>query len=298
MQTSKPARLLAIGEALMVNVIWASTFVLVKIGLENALGPLTLAGLRYFGGFVLLLPLLWQSQHAHLPRKASIWVRLILIGISAYTVANGALFWGLQYIPATTGSLLLNFIPVIVLLMGIVWLKEIPTLIQVSGVVVAMLGSVLFFSPGLRAGDPLGIAVVSIGLLGFGVFGILGREIARDQMTDTLSLTAIPLAFGGGLLLLIALPVEGLPQPLPLAWLVVGWLALVNTAFAYVVYYHSLQTLTAFEANMLTSLAPVITAALAFLFLGETLEGIQFVGMAIVLMGVFLSQWRNGNGGQ
>lgn len=293
MQTSKPSRLFAIGEALLVNVIWASTFVLVKIGLENALGPLTLAGLRYFGGFVLLLPLLGQSQHAHLPRRVSVWVRLVLIGISAYTVANGALFWGLQYIPATTGSLLLNFIPVIVLLMGIAWLKEIPTLIQVSGVVVAMLGSVLFFSPGLSAGDPLGIAVVSIGLLGFGVFGILGREIARDQMTDTLSLTAIPLAFGGGLLLLIALPIEGLPQPLPLAWLVVGWLALVNTAFAYVVYYHSLQTLTAFEANMLTSLAPVITAALAFLFLGETLEGIQFVGMAIVLIGVILSQWRN-----
>jgi drug/metabolite transporter (DMT)-like permease len=294
MQTTKPSRWFAIGEAVIVNLIWASTFVLVKIGLENKVGPLTLAGLRYFGGFVLLLPLLWRSQHSHLPRKSSVWVRLVLIGVSAYTLANGALFWGLQYIPATTGSLLLNFIPVIVLVMGIVWLKEIPTLIQVSGVIVAMLGSVLFFSPGLSAGDPLGITVVSIGLLGFGVFGILGREVARDQMTDTLSLTAIPLAFGGGLLLLIALPVEGLPQPLPLAWLVVGWLALVNTAFAYVVYYHALQTLTAFEANMLTSLAPVITAALAFLFLGETLESVQFVGMLIVLIGVFLSQWRNG----
>jgi drug/metabolite transporter (DMT)-like permease len=198
----------------------------------------------------------------------------------------------LQYIPATTGSLMLNFIPLVVLLMGIFWLREIPTGIQIIGIIVTLIGSVLFFSPGLSAGDPLGITVVGIGLLGFGVFGILGREVARDQLTDTLSLTAIPLAFGGGLLLLIALPLEGVPHPAPMAWLVVAWLALINTAFAYIFYNHSLQSLTAFEANMLTSLAPVITAGLAFLFLGETIDGVQMLGMIVVLIGVVLSQWR------
>lgn len=288
----KPTRLVAIAQALFVNVIWASTFVLVKIGLENKLGPLTLAGLRYFGGFVLLLPLLALNRRANPPRALPIWLRLVALGIAAYTLANGALFWGLQYIPATTGSLMLNFIPLVVLFMGIFWLKEIPTSIQIVGIIVAMIGSVIFFSPGLSAGDPIGIGVVAVGLLGFGVFGILGREVARDQLTDTLSLTALPLAFGGGLLLLIALPAEGFPNPLPMAWLVVAWLALVNTAFAYVLYYHSLQTLTAFEANMLTSLAPLITAGLAAIFLNEQLESIQFVGMIVVLVGVILSQWR------
>jgi drug/metabolite transporter (DMT)-like permease len=289
---SKPSRLLAIAEALLVNAIWASTFVLVKIGLDNQLGPLTLAGLRYFGGFALLLPLMLFNKQAALPKAALVWTRLILIGVSAYTLANGALFWGLQYIPATTGSLMLNFIPLVVLLMGIFWLREIPTGIQIIGIIVTLIGSVLFFSPGLSAGDPLGITVVGIGLLGFGVFGILGREVARDQLTDTLSLTAIPLAFGGGLLLLIALPLEGVPHPAPMAWLVVAWLALINTAFAYIFYNHSLQSLTAFEANMLTSLAPVITAGLAFLFLGETIDGVQMLGMIVVLIGVVLSQWR------
>lgn len=293
MQTfHKPSRFVAIAQALFVNVIWASTFVLVKIGLENQLGPLSLAGLRYFGGFVLLLPLLALNRRANPPRALPVWLRLIVLGIAAYTIANGALFWGLQYIPATTGALMLNFIPLVVLMMGIFWLKEIPTGIQISGIIVAMIGSVIFFAPGLSAGDPLGITVVGVGLLGFGVFGILGREVARDQMTDTLSLTAIPLAFGGGLLLLIALPAEGWPNPQPTAWLVVAWLALINTALAYGVYYHSLQTLTAFEANMLTSLAPLITAGLAAVFLNEKLEGIQFVGMIVVLVGVILSQWR------
>jgi hypothetical protein len=57
----RPSRLVALAEALVVNIIWATTFILIKIGLGN-LGPLTLGGLRYFGGFLLLLPLMAHSS--------------------------------------------------------------------------------------------------------------------------------------------------------------------------------------------------------------------------------------------
>ncbi|MFQ5420551.1 MAG: hypothetical protein ACE5EY_09330 [Anaerolineae bacterium] len=83
---------------------------------------------------------------------------------------------------------------------------------QVAGVVVGLAGSVLFFSSGLRGGEPLGIGIVLVGLAGFALFGVLGRGMARTQEISTLSLTAVPLAFGGGILLLIALPLEGWPQ--------------------------------------------------------------------------------------
>ena len=293
--TTKPTRLVAIAEALIVNSIWASSFVLVKIGL-NDLRPLTLSGLRYFGGFLLLLPLMPRSLSTARSWSLGIWLRLILIGVSMYTVGNGILFWGLQFMPATTGSFILNLLPLPVLFVGIVWLKEIPTRAQWLGIIVAIVGIACFFSPGLSAGDPVAIIIVMLGLGAFVVFAILGREVARDQKVDTLALTALPLAFGGGLALLVALTFEGLPGFSITSIVVVLWLALINTALAYLMYNHSLQVLTAFEMNLLTNLGPLITAPIAWVVLGEKLQPIQIAGIITLIVGVVLVEWRRQNG--
>jgi drug/metabolite transporter (DMT)-like permease len=173
-------------------------------------------------------------------------------------------------------------------------LKEIPTGWQWMGLVVAVIGSGIFFAPGMAAGDPVGIGIVAFGLIGFGMFGILGREVARDGEVGTLALTAYPLAFGGGLLVLIALLLEGLPHLTLAALGVVLWLAVINTAIAYILYNHSLQVMTAFEMNMLVNLAPFITAVYARVFLGERLEPIQFFGMIVMVIGVVLVQRGRG----
>ncbi|MBI4759522.1 MAG: EamA family transporter [Chloroflexi bacterium] len=287
--SEKPSRLFAIGESLLVTAIWASSFVLVKVGLTY-MGPLTVAGIRYFLAFLVLLPFIARNGKAVRSLPSHLWMRLFAIGISAYTVGNGALFWGLKYLPATTGSFLMSISPLLVMFAGIIWLREIPTRWQITGVIACLIGSVLFFSPGLRPGEPLGIAIVSAGLLGFALFGILGREVARDQQIGTLSLTAMPLAFGGGFLLLVALPLEGLPNFAAIAWAIVLWLAIINTAFAYVLYNHSLQVLTALEMNVMLNLTPLGTAVLAWLFLGETLTIVQIVGVVTVISGVIFVQ--------
>ncbi|MBI5029009.1 MAG: EamA family transporter [Chloroflexi bacterium] len=289
----KPSPTWALAEALAANLIWASSFVLVKIAL-NELGPMTITGLRYFVGFLVLIPLMARNGSAASIRALSrrAWIRLALIGICAYPIGNGLLVWGLQFMPATTGSFLLALSPLLVLFLGIFWLKEIPTQRQAVGLTIAMLGSGFFFSPGLAAGEPFAIAIASLGLIGFAFFGILGREVARDNQVDTLSLTALPLAIGGAILLIIAGAVEGLPHFSPTSLFIVLWLAAINTALAYLVYNHSLQVMTAFEMNVLNNLAPLITAGMAWLFLGEKLEPIQAIGIVVALAGIILVQRR------
>lgn len=291
----KPTRWLAIAESLLANTIWASTFVLVKIGL-NDLGPLTLGGLRYFAGFLLLLPLMVPQPSGYRRISRGLWIRLIVLGLSAYTLGNGALFTGLEYMSATTGSFEMSLMPLLVLGVGIFWLKEIPTAIQVVGILIVIAGSALFFSPGLSVGAPLGLVIVGVGLVGITLSGILGREVARERQVDTLLLTAIPLAFGGGLLLVLGLLAEGSPRITGTALIVVIWLAVVNTALAYLLYNHSLQILTAFEVNIMMNLTPLATAGLAWLLLGERLEKVQIVGMVVVIAGVGLVQWRRRGG--
>ena len=282
-------RLIALAESFLVTLIWSSTFVVVKIGLET-LGPLTIAGLRYLLGAIVLLPFLIKrrSLKISLPRK--IWWRLILIGVSAYTLGNGALFWGLKYLPATTGSFLLSLIPLLVLAGGALLLKEIPTGWQIFGVILSLLGGGLFFSTGLQAGEPKGLLFVGIGLVGILSFTLLGRSLAREKILDTLTLTTLPLAIGGLLSTLIALFVEGIPQFSGRSWLIVLWLAVVNTALGYMLYNHSLRELTALEINMIMNLSPLFTALLSWFMLGERLGPIQILGMVIMIVGVIFVQ--------
>jgi drug/metabolite transporter (DMT)-like permease len=287
--TIERRRLIALGESLLVTLIWASTFVVVKIGLET-LGPLTIAGLRYSLGAVVLLPFLIKRQSLKTPISEELWLRLILIGVSAYTIGNGALFWGLKYVPATTGSFLMSLIPLLVLAGGALLLREIPTRWQIFGVLLSLFGSVLFFSSGMSPGEPKGIVIVGVGLIGFLAFSLLGRGIARDGKLDTLTLTALPLAIGGILSMLLALIVEGIPQFTPKSILIVLFLAVVNTSLGYLLYNHSLRELTALEMNMVLNLSPIFTALLSWVLLGETLSMVQILGMMVVIVGVIFVQ--------
>ncbi len=285
LQTRK--RLLAVGEAVLVTLIWGSSFVFVKIGLQD-LGPLTIGGLRYFLGFLILLPFLVRKQGFKNAFLNDYWLPLLGIGVSAYTIGNGALFWGLKYLPATMVSFLMSLTPLLMLFGGMIWLKEFPTGWQVIGVLISLLGSGLFFTAGLQTGAALGLGIVAVGLIAFLIFGLLGREIARDQLLDNLTLTALPLGMGGGLLLLMAFPLEGVPSFTVQSVRVVLWLAVINTALAYLAYNHSLQQLTAMEINSILNLTPLGTMLLSWWLLGEQLAPLQVAGMVVMVAGVIV----------
>nr|MBC8255097.1 EamA family transporter [Ardenticatenia bacterium] len=224
------------------------------------------------------------------PLRVCLWIWLYISGRSPSPTATGSFSESQTFLPAVTLSFGNSLGPLLVLFAGVVWLQEIPARLQVIGVVISLVGGALFFSPGLRGGEPLGIAIAAIGMISFVAFGILAREVARDRHIDALSRTAIPLAVGGVSLLLIAIPLEGLPTLTLNGWAIVLWLALVNTSLAYVLYHHSLQELTALEMNVLLNLCPLGAALLAWLLLGETLTAVQILGMIVVIFGVTLVQ--------
>jgi len=288
--SSMPSHRLAIVEAVFINIIWASSFIFVKMALKD-MGPLTIGGLRYFIGFLILLPFILKSKR-RLSFSRAAWIQLFIIGFSSYTVANSAMFWSMIYLPATTVSFMMGLNALLVFIGGVIWLKEIPNFKQAIGIIITMVGTGMFFSSGLKPGETIGIIIMCLALLCFAIFGILGRNTARAQTVDTLSLTAIPLAIGGGMLLLIAIPIEGIPHASIQSWGLVIWLAAINTSLAYVLYNHSLQVLTAFEMSILLNLAPIGTAIMGWFLLDERLSSMQFIGMVVVIVGVGLVQRR------
>ena len=251
------------------------------------LGPLTITAFRYSLAFILFLPfLLVRKGFGKYPPQ--LWGRFLLLGVSFYVVGNGALYLGLKFIPATTGSLLLSFVPLLVMLAGILILHEIPTRMQFIGLVIVLTGGGVFFSPGLKSGEPVGIMIVSIGLLGNAAFDIIGREVQQKHLTSTLILTALPLGIGGLLLLPLALLIEGLPQARLSVWAIIFLLAGLNTALVYAFMNHALKELPAFELAIITNLTPLLTALWSWILLKEKLQVVQVAGIVLAILGIIL----------
>lgn len=292
--TPREHSLLPVAEALLTAIIWSSSFVAVKIVLAYT-GPFTAGGLRYFIAFLLSIPFLvmkrGSKRHASSPRltKAE-WLQLSAMGIFQYTIANGALFFALQTVSATSGSLALSLVPIPILLFSVFLLHERPSGLQFIGVAASVGGSFLFFSTGMSAQQPMALAALGIAVVSFSVFPILVRRVARDRSMDNITLTSIPLGIGGGILLVLALLIEGLPHMPLSAWGIIMGLAVVNTLIAYLLYNHSLQHLTAVQVNVMLNLSPIGTALIAWGALGERITPFQMAAMFLIIAGAGLTQ--------
>ena len=132
-------RLTALLEAYLVTFLWSSSYVLVKVGLTEV-SPLTLVTLRYIVASIVLLPIaIVRGETAALREKGNL-MKLLFLGLTGYTVAQGLQCVGLFYLPAVSVTFILNFTPVIVLAMGVVALGERPTRLQLAGMLLVLVG--------------------------------------------------------------------------------------------------------------------------------------------------------------
>ena len=282
-------------QALLVTFLWSTSWVLIKFGLAD-IPALTFAGLRYSGAFLCLLPFaLTRTSLASLSHLSKPdWMRLILLGVLFYTVTQGAQFLALAYLPAVTTTLLLNFTTIVVALLGIGLLAERPNRFQWAGVCLNLSGIFIYFYPvDLPTNQLVGIFVALVGVLANAGSAILGRYVNRTGSISPLQVTTVSMGIGAILLLGIGLVTQGLPDLRLTHWAIIGWLAVVNTAFAFTLWNITLRGLSAVESSIINSTMLIQIAVLAWVFLGERVTWQEGLGMLLAGLGVLIVQlWR------
>jgi len=214
-----------------------------------------------------------------------------MLGFLFYTFTQGTQFIGLSLLPAVTVSLLLNFTPIIVAVMGIFLLSEKPTLLQWLGAGLFIVGILAYFYPvNLSTNKALGIIVMIIGVLANSASAILGRNINRSAKFTPLTVTIISMGVGSVILLTVGLIVQGLPSISTKNFLFLLWLAIVNTAFAFTLWNLTLQKLTAMESSIINGTMLIQIAILAWIFIGEPITFMEGIGMLIAVIGAFFVQ--------
>ena len=280
--------------ALLVTFLWSTSFILIKWGLTE-IPPLTYAGLRYSLAFLCLLPFAFTKKNkAEIKLLASSdWVKLIVYGLLFIAFTQGTMFMGLQLLPAVTVSLWLNFTPLVVAILAIFFLSEYPTILQWGGAGLFIIGILTYFYPvSLNGNQELGLIIMTIGVLANSSSSVLGREINRSGKFSPFVITIISMGFGAVVLLVVGITVQGLPSISLQNIIYLLWLAVINTAVAFVIWNHTLRTLTAMESSIINGTMLIQIAVLAWVFLGEGISFQEIIGMSLAAIGAVLVQLK------
>jgi drug/metabolite transporter (DMT)-like permease len=281
--------------ALFVTFLWSSSWVLIRWGLDDEqLPPITFAAIRYALGAALIV--LWVVARER-PRGVARTIErrqvaeLVALGVVLVAVGQGAQFVALDHQPAATTNLVLSLTPLCVAMVAAVSLAEPPTPRQLVGVALVVVGAVLFFAGDLAA-TSAGMAAAVVCLAANVGGSIIGRHVNRQRRLSPSVVTAVSMGVGAPILVGAALLSEGLPVLAPHAWLLIGWLAVVNTAFAFTLWNRSLRRLSAVESASINNTMLIQVAVLAWLFLGEWPGLVGLAGILVVSVGVLLAQRR------
>lgn len=285
-------------QALFVTFLWSTSWVLIKIGLQ-AIPALTFAGLRYTLAFLILLPIFLRSQQLVALRNLSSgqWRGLFVLGIVYYALTHGAQFVSIAYLPAVTANLILGFTPIVVALLSILLLAERPRGRQWVGMGIAMIGLTTYFYPiHLPPGALIGLVAAIMGMVANAASAILGRSLNRTRDLSPLLITTLSMGVGAIVLLVVGVLTEGVPTLTLRSGLIVVWLALVNTAFAFTLWNHTLRTLSAVESSLINTTMAIQIPVLAVLLLHERLTGREIIGLVVAIVGITVVQlagrWR------
>lgn len=285
------SRLPSILLALLVTIIWSSSWVIIKSNIAS-IPPLQFAGLRYALAALFLLPVAAVRgelrRASRLPRRE--WGRLALLGVVYYAVTQGAMFVSLSLLPATELSLIMSFTTVAVAFGGLILLGERPRALQWTGTAVYLVGAVAFLMPFRFLGGIGTLVIAIVALSANSAASLLARSVNRSRILSPLGITAVSMALGGAVLLAVGLIADGLPRLPVRAWLAIFLLAAVNTTVAFTLWNRALTVITALESSVINNTMLFQIAFLSWMLLGETLSAGKIIAIVVASVGVLLVQ--------
>lgn len=213
----------------------------------------------------------------------------VAIGMGAFGYVGQAVcfFAALNHASAGLVALLLYTYPTLVVLLSAAFLGERLTAAKVALLVASFAGLALMLGGG--RGTPTGIALALTAAAFYSVYILVGARELKD--TDALASTTVVCLSAAVVLALASVFTEPRFPGAAWGWAAAGAIALVSTVIAILAFFAGLKRVGPAVASIVSTLEPVMTVALAWIVLGETLSAAQLAGGALVLgCAIFLAR--------
>ena len=271
-------------------VIWSSTWVAIKIGLED-LPPLLGAGIRFaLAGLGLL------ALAALMGRPLRTDARLAgVLALLPFAAAYGLIYWGEQYVPSGLAAVLFGVMPLYSAVLASVALSGEPLRARLlAGIAVALGGLSLAFGETLELGHSRFALAAAIACAAAPLASAVGNVAIKRAggALDAIVLNGWAMLAGGGLLL----AVSALAEAWEVTWSSravgsIAYLAIVGSAVPFVALTVLLRELPAVTVSYITLLLPFGALAFGSALYDERITLPAAGGAALVAAGLLVAQW-------
>lgn len=282
----------AYGAWASVCILWGTTYLAIRIGLET-LPPMLFGGLRFLTAGVLLFSFVYFWRGMRLP-KGREWLHQIVIGLMLLGVGNGMVVFAEQWVPSGPAALLVATSPFwVVGLERLLRDGERSSLRAIIGMIVGFGGLCLLIAPNLFGTSLNGYYLLGALAIQFGCASwSAGSVYSKHHQTDLppLMAAAIQMLIAGTALTLLGTSLG--------EWRALHFSGRSFSAFAYLIvfgsivaygsYTYAIQKLPLSIVSMYSYINPVIAVLLGWAVLSESLGWRVIAAMTIILVGVAL----------
>lgn len=277
---------------LLLSLCWGGSFFFIGVAVTE-LPTFTIVALRV-GLAALALWTVVLASAAGMPGNLPFWRAIALMAVINSVLPFLLIVWGQSHVPSSLTSIFIATTPLFgVLLAHFMTSDERMTVPRVVSVVCGFAGVVVLIGPGLL--DELGTDLLAqLAILGgavcYALSGVYGRRFSRDGVSPLATATG-QLTVSTVLLLPLALFIDRpwtLAMPSLAASAAVLGVALVSTAFAFLLYFRILATAGANNLLLVNFLVPVSAIMLGVSILNESLKTEHLIGMALIFIGLAL----------
>jgi drug/metabolite transporter (DMT)-like permease len=260
--------------------------------------PMLVVSLRWLGAVMLMtvfarniLQKEWGTLRPHLPR-------LLLMGTLGFTVFNALFYVAAYSTTALNLGIIQGAIPVFVLVGGYFLFGSKVSVLQVTGVVVTIIGICVVAAAGqlqrllsltinqgdylmiiacfLYAGYALNLRMFS-GVSPLGLFAI----VAAAALVSSLPITYTEYALGN------------LQWPTTRGWVIVGMITLLPSFLAQICFIQGVSDIGPGRAGIFVNLVPVFASILAVTILHEPFQLFHGAALVLVVFGIWLAERKN-----
>jgi drug/metabolite transporter (DMT)-like permease len=278
----------------LVCLIFGTTFLAIKIGVDAGAPPFFSAGLRFFlAGAVLFL---WMVLKGKASFSLLLRKEMLFTGAALTFGTFSTLYWAEQYVSSGLAAVLSATGPMMILLLQTAVLRQKAPSYSILGCMIGFTGVLLLVLPNLAIDvSPLwiiGCAVVLVGECCYAAGAIYSKKVTTAfAQVSPVALNAAQMMYGGVLLFILSLATEKVHPEYLLSFQTAGsilYLTVVGSMVGHTLFYWLVARTNPVFPSTWLYISPPIAVGVGFLFYGEAVTWITRLGVFTIIAGTVL----------
>ena len=281
---------------IIVAVVWGTTYLGIRVAVES-IPPWFVTSIRQgLAAIIVLILLLLKKQLSWIGWKN--FQQQLIPALLMLVIANGFTTIAEQTLPSGLTSIMSALSPVVIFLMSILFGLQKPNLKGFVGVIIGFFGVVFIFRDGLGAIlDPnykTGILFLSIGILGWASGNIYSKKNTHKTNNIALNLFyQFSIAAIFQLVLAFIFSANTVVADWSLRSLIaILYLAVFGSVIAFFCYHYALKRVSVVQLSVLNYVNTIIAVFLGWLFLDEVITSDFVVATILIILGVFIINYK------